>query len=86
MGIFTFPPVRRIWNLIIFGAVLTTDGFAVFRIEDQNVTITCDLLAKDSKSACMQVVDNRSNSKFQFSSFQLVQQSHNKTRDCHTSC
>ena len=35
-----------ILNLIIFGAI-PTDGFAMFRIEDQNVTVTCDLLAKE---------------------------------------
>ena len=68
-------------NLIIFGAV-PTNGFAMFRIEDQNIIVTCDLLAKE----CTQVVDNRSNSKFQMSCFRLMQQSHSKTGDCYTSC
>ena len=46
-GKFHFPTTQK--NLI-FGAVPTTDGFAVFRIEHQNVTatsLTCDLLAKE---------------------------------------
>jgi hypothetical protein len=49
-GNFHFPTSQKnltvTGNLIIFGAV-PTNGFAVFRIEDQNVTVTCDLLAKE---------------------------------------